>query len=531
MRTAAPIRRMCLQLAATVVACAILCLASTASAQQPAPKVQSYTEVPDRSAALAALGVDFDRWLQSGDRNELSGIKGYAITPMGISADAAVITGTFKTSPKEDNSRVFVWSKADGFKDIGKIEGGAVVDFISNDGSVVIWHRFEFTKGGFETHLIRWSKTGGAKELGRIEGMRFPNAVSADCSEIVGSPSIGNDGQGFRWTLQDGLQNFPAMDHPLDVSADGTVILGIKGDRVIRWTQAGGAQDLGTLKTDGKAKAYPVEASVSRAEIVGFLFTDAHDKVPASWHALLWTQTGGPQDLGSVAGKNTELIGISSDGTLVAGHLMPEDANGKNVYFVQPLADLVAKRQAELKHKQAQEQAQAAAQAEQDAKKAAIQADQQARYDKAMKTGRPIQLYSLAGHLEDEGRPDLAANLYQALIDKFPDDPYAAKAVDKQDAARAAAQQQQAQDSAGQTAASAASPQAVEACLQQCSTTLSSCKSDAQNQHDGAVAKGLVGLLTRNSGSVSSAGTDSQNADDAKSACNDSYNSCSAACQ
>jgi hypothetical protein len=191
----------------------------------------------------------------------------------------------------------------------------------------------------------------------------------------------------------------------------------------------------------------------------------------------------------------------------------------------------VAKRQAELKHKQAQEQAQAAAQAEQDAKKAAIQADQQARYDKAMKTGRPIQLYSLAGHLEDEGRPDLAANLYQALIDKFPDDPYAAKAVDKQDAARAAAQQQQAQDSAGQTAASAASPQAVEACLQQCSTTLSSCKSDAQNQHDGAVAKGLVGLLTRNSGSVSSAGTDSQNADDAKSACNDSYNSCSAACQ
>ena len=119
------------------------------------------------------------------------------------------------------------------------------------------------------------------------------------------------------------------------------------------------------------------------------------------------------------------------------------------------------------------------------------------------------------------------------MIDKFPDDPYTAKAIDKQDAARAAAaqQQQQAQDSAGQTAANTTSPQAVEACLQQCGSTLNSCKSDAQNQHDSAVAKGLVGLLTRNSGSVSSAGTDSQNADSAKSACEDAYNSCSAACQ
>ena len=61
---------------------------------------------------------------------------------------------------------------------------------------------------------------------------------------------------------------------------------------------------------------------------------------------------------------------------------------------------------------QAEEQAKAAtAQAEEDAKNAGLEADQQARYDKAMKTGRPAQLYALAGHMEDEGRPDLAANL------------------------------------------------------------------------------------------------------------------------
>jgi hypothetical protein len=70
-----------------------------------------------------------------------------------------------------------------------------------------------------------------------------------------------------------------------------------------------------------------------------------------------------------------------------------------------------------------------------------------------------------------------------------------------------------------------------QACFQRCNSTLNSCKSDAQNQHNSAVAKGLVGLLNRNSGTVSSAGTDAQNADSATSACNDAYNSCSAACQ
>jgi hypothetical protein len=77
----------------------------------------------------------------------------------------------------------------------------------------------------------------------------------------------------------------------------------------------------------------------------------------------------------------------------------------------------------------------------------------------------------------------------------------------------------------------APSPQAIEACIQQCSSTLNSCKADAQTQHDSAVAKGLVGLLSKNAGMVGGAGTDWQNADSAKSACNDAYNSCSAACQ
>jgi len=544
MRTGAHNCRMHLLLAVMFVACAIFCFANAASAQQPAAKVQAYTDLthltgqmvfPIISAdgsTILARGTGNFRWSQSGGTERLGRYDGryYAYLDV-VSANGAVVAGTCASNLSTgSDEHVFLWSKAGGFRDLIKLRKGdnVQVSFVANDGSIAVWS--VGLKNDF--HLIRWSASGGARDLGKSGAFLWVDAVSADGSEIVGDMKDGNlvAYRGFRWTEQGGFQEFPAMDKPLSISADGSAIVGVKGDRVIRWTDAGGAQELGSLKTDGKNFAHPQKGSADGRVVVGWLDAVASETwITPGRHAFLWTQDGGMQDLGLLGGKSAMLVDVSADGTVVAGN---SDAT-----FVSPVADLVAKRQAELKveqaAKQAQEQAKAAAQAEEQAKKAAVEADQQARYDRVIKTGRPAQLYSLAGHMEDEGRPDLAANLYQALIDKFPDDPYTAKAIDKEDAARAAAaqQQQQAQDPAGQTAANAASPQAVEACLQQCSTTLSSCKSDAQNQHDSAVAKGLVGLLTRNSGAVGGAATDAQSADDAKSACEDAYNSCSTACQ
>jgi hypothetical protein len=168
---------------------------------------------------------------------------------------------------------------------------------------------------------------------------------------------------------------------------------------------------------------------------------------------------------------------------------------------------------------------------------AAKRADQQARYDKAMHGGRPAQLYALAGDLEEEGRPEMAADLYQALIDNFPDDPYTAKAIDKREAARAAArqqqiQQQQAQQQAQQTAADAAAhQQAIADCQQQCNSVWQSCRSDAKRQSNTAVVKGVMGAFFKNAGMVSDATSDAGSADAAQSACDDANTSCTAACQ
>jgi uncharacterized membrane protein len=544
--------KMHFQLAAALVASITFALVTTALAQQPSAKAQDWVAIfpagrtytgcldsgrengldmpqitisADGSTALGCSlngnMLTFHRWTQSGGDETLTEMDDahHYPYPEVISPNGAVVA-LIRTTHARKDWHVFLWSKGSGLEDIAKVSRPRV-NFVSDDGSVVVWTEEN-------CHVFRWTHAGGAKDLGGSAYCAAVSAVSADGSEIVGVSS-------FRWTQQDGWQKFPAMDVPLGISPDGAVIVGTKGDHVIRWTLAGGAQDLGTLRTDGKSVAHSLNASAERAEIVGRLEIPAHDDVPAGSHAFLWTQSGGVQDLGDLGGKLSRLDSVSADGTVIVGSFV--DTTGATVQFLSHPSDLVARRQAELKQqqaaKQAQEHALAAAQAEEDAKNAAIEADQQARYDKAMAKGRPAQIYSLAGDLQEEGRADLAANLYQALIDKYPDDPYTAKAIDKKEAAREAAaqQQQQAQDAANQSAANASTPQNVEACHQQCSATLTSCKSDAQNQHANAVAKGLVGLLSKNSASVSGAASDVQDADSASSACTEAYNSCSTACQ
>jgi hypothetical protein len=460
--------------------------------------------------------------------DELSSIKGKDRRPQAVSADGQVLAGSVGFM----DNHIFVWSRTGGTREIANTHSLRYpkVRFVSNDASVVVWA--EYKGRANEPHLMRWSKSGGVKDLGKTDNDLWVTGVSADGSEIVGYTVGTKHKQGFRWNQAGGLQVFLPMEEPLGISADGSAILGINDGNVIRWTQAGGAQILGTLNA-GAAVFSGSVASVEGATIVGST---------GSGHAVLWTQGGGFQDLGNMGGKVASLDAVSADGTVVAGNFL--DASGTTVQFVSPVAALVAKVQGAAKEELARAQAQAAAQAEaqrkaaaaqaeQQAKVAAAAADQQERYDKAIAKGRPAQIYSLAGDLQAEGRDDLAANLYQLLIDKFPDDPYTAKAIDKKEAAREAAaqQQQQAQDAASQTTSNAATARNGEACIQQCSSTLNTCKSDAQNHHDAAVAKGLVGMLSRNAGMVGAAGTDSQSADSAKSACEDAYNSCSSACQ
>jgi uncharacterized FlaG/YvyC family protein len=106
---------------------------------------------------------------------------------------------------------------------------------------------------------------------------------------------------------------------------------------------------------------------------------------------------------------------------------------------------------------------------------------------------------------------------------------------DRQQAQQLAAQkaqqqavQQQAQQQADQQQAQ---QQAIADCQQQCRSTYNSCESDAKAQTNTAVVKGVLGVLFKSQSTVGDATNDANGAQDAINACNDSYSSCTAACQ
>ncbi len=56
-----------------------------------------------------------------------------------------------------------------------------------------------------------------------------------------------------------------------------------------------------------------------------------------------------------------------------------------------------------------------------------------AHFKSTLANGKPAQLYFLATEMGNAGHQDLALQLYQRLVDKYPDDVYTAKAIEKMD--------------------------------------------------------------------------------------------------
>lgn len=128
--------------------------------------------------------------------------------------------------------------------------------------------------------------------------------------------------------------------------------------------------------------------------------------------------------------------------------------------------------------------------------------DDKKHYKKMLTGGSPAQIYVMALKLESHNRPDLAANLYQRLIDRFPDSNYTAKAIDKMEAAQKAGQQRQVmqqqmavqgQQRLEQIAAlKQANEDRIAKCTARCDEALSSCNSQ---KNDRSIGSSLMGYI------------------------------------
>jgi probable HAF family extracellular repeat protein len=139
------------------------------------------------------------------------------------------------------------------------------------------------------------------------------NDVSADGSVVVG---VGGDGA-FRWTAAESLVR-PATNARA-ISADGAVIVGAIGSlnggaEAFRWAVAGTPQGLGDLP-GGSFLSQAFDVSADGSVIVGVGTTAVDDE------AFRWTAETGMVGLGGLPGAEVRSValGVSADGRVIVG--------------------------------------------------------------------------------------------------------------------------------------------------------------------------------------------------------------------
>jgi uncharacterized membrane protein len=231
-----------------------------------------------------------------------------------LSGDGRVVLGGM--APPEfptANPHLFRWTLEDGVMSLG-FRG--IPGELSGDGSVAVGTVF----GGA---AFRWTEQTGLQEL-HPTGAAW--AVSRDGSVVALTPTINFNLQAYRWDTVNGLSALAdgVFGQAFGVSADGNVIVGsppFPGGWY--WTEATGMVELGPLPS-GNSGAHVTEVSTDGSIIAGVVGS------PGSSTAGRWSESTGWVPLPKLmAGFQTEVTGISGDGSIIVGYDRPQ---GSNVY-------------------------------------------------------------------------------------------------------------------------------------------------------------------------------------------------------
>lgn len=243
---------------------------------------------------------------------------------LAVSADGAVVVGEGSVV---FGSEAFRWTADDGLVSIGDLPGGSVLGEawgVSGDGSVVVGRG----NPGGSNEIFRWTAGTGMVSLGGTGVLANALDVSHDGSVIVGV----NGSEAFRWTAETGfvgLGDLPGGSFSSTAwatSADGSVVVGqgrsAQGNEAFRWTAASGMVGLGDLP-GGSFSSTALDVSADGSVVVG----RSSGANPAE--AFLWTAEDGMRALHDVLVQDYGLeltgwtlrfaTGISADGLVIAG--------------------------------------------------------------------------------------------------------------------------------------------------------------------------------------------------------------------
>jgi uncharacterized membrane protein len=235
--------------------------------------------------------------------------------PYLLSEDGTTVLGTSSCQNDCGDTRTwFRWTHEAGASALGGSEIGDVYGS-NRDASVVV--------GQLETtgHAFRWTEASGAVDLGVLPGGDASSRssaidVSSDGSVVVGS----SDYEPFRWTSGTGMVKLGmpmgapsgSIVSPRAVSSDGSIIAGNLSHAsasIVRWTATGEVEWIEPSR----------QAEVTGMSADGEVIVGNADFAGVS-EAFRWTRLGGIVSLGRPAActRGTYAVGMSGDGRVVA---------------------------------------------------------------------------------------------------------------------------------------------------------------------------------------------------------------------
>ncbi len=250
-------------------------------------------------------------------------------TANAASADGTVIVGE---SVGDDGNLYAIHWTADGpiqfFSGLSEPSLNAATG-VSADGTVAVGASYSLS-GAQEAVIWTGDSAQGIGDLtgGDIYSQAW--AITADGSVVVGTGTSALGNEAVRWTALGGLQGLGFDGVPRGVSADGSVLAGVRwyqtpaqSGEAFRWTKDDGRVGLGTLDGARTSAAFAIDATgdviVGEAGILG-----------PTPRAFIWTRANGMRELqsrlNSLGATNLNgwtlqrATGISSNGTHIVGY-------------------------------------------------------------------------------------------------------------------------------------------------------------------------------------------------------------------
>ena len=199
---------------------------------------------------------------------------------------------------------------------------GALAHGVSHDGMSVGGMYYE--TGG--SRATRWNGPGSMDEIPLLPGTdrSVGWGISGDAAYVVGHSALSTitSQRAFRWSNSGGTEPIPILtgyDYNLAraTNADGSSVVGIAGNaggfHAFLWTDTGGVEDLGALQSPLN-DSYPYAISDDGSTVVG------QGYLATTPRAFRWTAGSGMQELPRLPGTNNAIaLGVNDDGSFMVG--------------------------------------------------------------------------------------------------------------------------------------------------------------------------------------------------------------------